>query len=66
MCFTCATSTPERNQAAQDTFGVQLAAAAAMSPLGSVVLTESGVEPLLSDDLEEPGGQEHSPAVGGA
>jgi hypothetical protein len=53
-CYECATSTPERNAKAQAVFGTLLDAAAAVSPLNTVVIGKSsGPQPVLPEDLDE-------------
>lgn len=45
-CHPCATSTPEREATAHAAFDAILNAAAAMSPLNAVLLTDDGLHPL--------------------
>lgn len=54
VCFPCATETPEREAQARGAFAAQLSAAAAMSPIGVVLIDAraGGPEPLLPGDLE--------------
>lgn len=51
-CFKCATSTPERKAQTERAFYANLEAAAAMSDIGSVVLSaERPPEPFMAEDI---------------
>lgn len=52
VCFTCATSTPEREKAAESAFGALLDATSEMSSV--VVIGDSeGPRPLRASDLQD-------------
>lgn len=51
ICFDCMKATPEREALAHAAFGAQMQAAAAISPIGAIMLTSEGPEPLFDEDL---------------
>ncbi len=53
ICFPCMKATPEREQTAKQAAIALVAAAAAISPHGAVILTKNGPQPVvdLADDL---------------
>jgi len=51
LCFPCMKATPERDKAAGDAFGAIINANEAISPVGATLLTETGIGPLVPDEL---------------
>lgn len=55
ICFPCMKATPERERQAEANFGAQLAAAEAISDIGSAILQGARPpEPLMAADVDCP------------